>query len=202
VLPEVSPEVALLAYRLAYIGLIVGAALVFGSTLVNFWSDSELKRHDDLRLSANERETAQSRSDLATSNERIAELSTQADELRRDTAEANARALEAQLALTREIEQNTTRGVSMQQYEAIQSLKGKVAEISLIWAPASETFWFAKNVEMAFRQADISVATPPTPPNFWNVGNSIFEPGSPVGEGPITKSLTQNFTWRTWALAR
>jgi hypothetical protein len=73
-LPEVSADTALLAYRLAYIGLIVGAALVLISTLVAFWSDSELKRHDNLRLSANERATAEANARTKEAELRLAEL--------------------------------------------------------------------------------------------------------------------------------
>jgi hypothetical protein len=87
-LPELSPDVALDVFRASYVGLIIGAALVLISTLLAFWSDSELKFHDSIRLSANERETAQAKADAA-------QAQLQAEELRKQTAEANARAAEA-----------------------------------------------------------------------------------------------------------
>jgi hypothetical protein len=64
---------------------------VLVSTLAALWSDNEIKFHDSVRLSANERETAQAKAEGAKAHERIAELSTQGEQLRKDAAEANAR---------------------------------------------------------------------------------------------------------------
>ncbi|MGE0280075.1 MAG: hypothetical protein AB7P20_05610 [Rhizobiaceae bacterium] len=89
-LPEVSPETALLAYRLAYLGLIIGAALVLASTLLAFWSDGEIKRHDNLRLSANELETAKAIAESDRAKQTAADAQMRAARLNRETAKLQA----------------------------------------------------------------------------------------------------------------
>ena len=88
-LPEVSAETALLAYKLAYVGLILGAALVFGGTLLLFWSDSEIKRHDNVRLSTNEAETARAVADSDAAKEGAAKANTEAANANAASADAN-----------------------------------------------------------------------------------------------------------------
>jgi hypothetical protein len=84
--------------------------------LAAFWSDNEIKFHDAIRISANERETEQAKAEATKAHERIAELSTQAEDLRKGTADANARAAEAQLALEK---LKAPRSLSRDQMEAI-----------------------------------------------------------------------------------
>lgn len=149
--PEVSPEIALLAYRLAYVGLIVGAGIVLASTLVNFWSDSEIKRHDDLRLSANERATTEARAELERSKERIAELAIQGDELRKQTAEANARAAEAQLAL--EKFKAPRRLTADQKVELIERMRPFSGSNFAMAGAGAESIDFAMDISEPLKQA-------------------------------------------------
>lgn len=79
-LPEVSADTALLVYRVAYCGLILGAVLVLASTLLTFWSDNELKRHDDMWRKAKEAEISSANESAAKANERAAELDARAKE--------------------------------------------------------------------------------------------------------------------------
>lgn len=86
--------------------LLFGAFLVFVGTWGTIKTSSIKERFSDERVISNEAETKRAVADsdaakegTAKAAERIAELSTQAEELRNRTAEANARASEAQLAL-------------------------------------------------------------------------------------------------------
>lgn len=86
--------------------LFIGALLVTIGTWGTIKTAGIKERFPDERIATNEAETRRSIADsdpakegTAKANERIADLSTQAEKLRKDTAEANARALEAQLAL-------------------------------------------------------------------------------------------------------
>jgi hypothetical protein len=88
--------------------LLFGAFLVFVGTWGTIKTAGIKERFSDDRVMANEAETRRAVADSdaaregsAKANERVAELSTQAEQLRRGTAEANARAAEAQLALER-----------------------------------------------------------------------------------------------------
>src|SRR5216684_1026675 len=72
------------------------ATVVF--LILQFWSSGVKEQFSDERISVNEKETARAIADsdlakegTAKANERIAELSTQAEQLRKDTADANAR---------------------------------------------------------------------------------------------------------------
>jgi hypothetical protein len=94
------------------------------------------------------------------------------------------------LQLAQEIERNTERGLLKQQYEAIQSLKGKISEINLRWSPAADAAFFAKDIEIAFRQADITVHHIDAPKDFWFTGIDVWEPGYAAGEGPVFKALS------------
>jgi hypothetical protein len=86
--------------------LFVGAFAVAVGTYGSIKMSAVKEKFADERIIANEAETKRAIADsdgakegAARANERIAELSTQAEQLRKDTADANARALEAQLAL-------------------------------------------------------------------------------------------------------
>ena len=86
--------------------LLAGALFVAVGTWGTIKTASIKERYSDERIAANEAETKRSIADsdaakegTAKANERIAELSTQAEQLRKGTAEATARALEAQVAL-------------------------------------------------------------------------------------------------------
>jgi hypothetical protein len=86
--------------------LLLGAFLVLLGTWGTIKTGAIKEKFSDERVAANEAETKRAVADsdaakegTAKANERIAELSTQAEQLRKDTAEANAQALEAQVAL-------------------------------------------------------------------------------------------------------
>lgn len=88
--------------------LLLGAFLVLVGTWGTIRTAAVKERFSDERTAANEAETKRAVADsdaakegTAKANERIAELSTQAEQLRKVTAEANARAAEANLALER-----------------------------------------------------------------------------------------------------
>src|SRR5260221_3617059 len=74
--------------------------------ILQFWSSNIKERFSDERIAANEAETRRAIADsdaakegTAKASERVAELSAQAEGLRKDTAESNARAEEAKLEL-------------------------------------------------------------------------------------------------------
>src|ERR1700694_1374008 len=101
-----SPESASLWFDIFNGVLFTGALLVTIGTWGTIRTAGIKERFSDERIAVNESETrrAIAESDIAKegtakANERIAELSTQAERLRKDTAEANARALEAQANL-------------------------------------------------------------------------------------------------------
>src|SRR4051812_26566601 len=100
-LPELSPETALLVFRLSYVGLIVGAALVLGSTLLAFWSDSEIKHHDSVRISDNERSTAEAKSEAARANESSKKLENETARLQAENLEIQKIMLPRRLKMDR-----------------------------------------------------------------------------------------------------
>jgi hypothetical protein len=86
--------------------LLLGAFFVLVGTWGTIKTSAIKERFADERTAANEAETKRAIADSDAAKEatakadlRIAELSTQAEGLRKDTAQANARALEAQVAL-------------------------------------------------------------------------------------------------------
>jgi hypothetical protein len=103
---DVSPEGANFWFDFSNVVLFVGAVLVALGTYGTIKFATIKERYSDERIASNEAETRRATADsdaakegTAKANERIAELSTQAEQLRKDTAQANAKALEAQLAL-------------------------------------------------------------------------------------------------------
>jgi len=103
---DVSPEGANFWFDISNAILLLGAVLVAVGTFGAIKLSGVKEKFSDERIAANEAETkrAVAESDAAKegtarANERIAELSTQAELLRKDTAEANKVAAEAQLAL-------------------------------------------------------------------------------------------------------
>ncbi|MEI9925562.1 MAG: hypothetical protein WDN50_20830 [Bradyrhizobium sp.] len=88
--------------------LLVGAFFVLAGTWGTIKTAAVKERFSDERIAANEAETKRSVADsdaakegTAKANERIAELSTQSEQLRKDTAEAQRGAAEAQLDLAK-----------------------------------------------------------------------------------------------------
>jgi chromosome segregation ATPase len=105
--------------------LFVGAFAVAVGTYGSIKMGAVKEKFADERIIANEAETKRAIADsdsakegAAKANQRIAELSTQAEQLRKDTADANARALEAQLALEKF---KQPRSLSERQIETIAS---------------------------------------------------------------------------------
>lgn len=103
---DLSPEGANLWFDASNLVLLVGAVLVALGTFGTIRFSGIKEKFADERVAANEAETKRAIADsdsakegTAKAHERIAELSSQAEELRKGTAEANARAAEAQLAL-------------------------------------------------------------------------------------------------------
>jgi hypothetical protein len=103
---DVSPEAANLWFDISNLVLLAGAVFVAMGTYGTIKFASMKEKFSDDRIVANEAETKRATADsdlakegTAKANERIAELSTQAEQLRKDTADATARALEAQVAL-------------------------------------------------------------------------------------------------------
>lgn len=101
-----SPEAANLWFDIFNGVLLTGAFLVAVGTWGTIKTAAVKERFSDERVSANELETKRAIADSdaaregsAKAHERIAELSTQAEGLKKDTAEANAQAAKAQLEL-------------------------------------------------------------------------------------------------------
>jgi hypothetical protein len=120
---RMSLEVASRLFDWSSIALAIGACIVFVATAAIVWFGIVKEHHwDVLREQANAKiasvglEAAKSNAEAAKAHERIAELTTQAELLRKDTADANARAVEAQLTLEK---LKTPRSLSRDQMEAI-----------------------------------------------------------------------------------
>lgn len=103
-----SPESAALWFNIFNGILFTGALLVTVGTWGTIKTAGIKERYSDERIAANEAETRRAIADsdtakegTAKTTERIAELSAQAEQLRKDSAEANARAAEANLALAK-----------------------------------------------------------------------------------------------------
>ena len=103
-----SPESPALWFNIFNGVLFTGALLVAVGTWGTIKTAGIKERFSDERIAANEAETKRAVADSDAAKEgtvraaeRIAELSTQAEQLRKDTAEANARAAKAQLALAK-----------------------------------------------------------------------------------------------------
>lgn len=106
----------------------------------------------------------------------------------------------ADRALVAEIERNTLRGLTKDQYEAIQSLKGKLSAVRILWSPILDSYLFALDIADAFKDAGIKVYSPSgrlpltlpmeaAPPDLWGVGTTLYDPSSTPGEGPIFSAL-------------
>jgi hypothetical protein len=103
---DVSPGGANFWFDLSNVVLFVGAVLVALGTYGTIKFAAIKEQYSDERVSANEAETKRAVADsdaakegTAKANERIAELSTQAEQLRKDTVEAQAQATKAELKL-------------------------------------------------------------------------------------------------------
>lgn len=148
-LPEVSETTAFLWHNVANAGLILGAALVFIGTLVLFWADGEIKRHDDLRISSNEAETKRAIESAALANDSAAKSNERA-------AELEAKAALLKLELDREIQKRAPRTLSEEQKsKLISELRGKLHKVNLVVYPDGEAKDFAREFVLLFGQAGI-----------------------------------------------
>jgi hypothetical protein len=75
-----------------------------------------------------------------------------------DTAKANERAAELELALTKEREKNSPRVWKKEQFDALQALRGTVADVGVIsQRNCLECRSFANHIELALHQAGVQL---------------------------------------------
>lgn len=95
---------------------------------------------------------------------------------------------ETERALFDEVERNTLRGLTKEQFDSILSLRGQIDGIRIFWSPTLDAFNFATEIGLAFRTAEIKVESPnaaipltnktpgDAPRDLWVVGNSLYVP--------------------------
>jgi hypothetical protein len=100
--------------------------------------------------------------------------------------EANERATKADLARIKLEAKLVPRSLNQEQWDFIQSLRGKFPIVSIAYELDVETQWFAGQIREAFFSAGTSVAEYPRAPDVHSFGTFIFEPGGFDGTKPRT----------------
>ena len=177
-----SFETASRVYDLANLAFV--ASLIVGviATVLLVWMGNTKEGY--LR-----RDVASAGERAASANERAAKLELEAEALRNDN-----------LRIQRE---NAGRHLTDEQSAAISdTLRGKVSEVTLLWANNPEASSFAMNISFALGRAGVIVKTPQSgskPVVFnlidGNVGVAVYEPSSAPQPrdllgGPVAKALS------------
>ena len=111
------------------------------------------------------------------------ELKRRSDE---QVAEARERAAKADLARAELEAKLLPRMLNQDQWDFVQSLRGKFSEIAIAYEVDLETQWFASKLRDAFFSARISVAMYPRSSDVHSAGILIFEPNGFEGARPNT----------------
>jgi hypothetical protein len=157
----VSPEAADLWFWISAFVLIGGAAAVALGTFGTIGFQAIKERYADERLSINERETTQAKADLEKSKENIAALTVQAEQLRKDAAEAKARQADSELKLA-ELREKLGRPRQIDADVFVARLAG-VTKLPVIVSSADgdpDSYWLAFGIANALRKAGWQVSTP------------------------------------------
>lgn len=101
-------------------------------------------------------------------------------------AEANERASKADLARTELEAQLSPRMLNQEQWDLIQSLKGKFETINIAYETDAESCWFAAELQKAFSLAGIVSAMFSRDPSVHSFSIMIFEPQGFDGARPKT----------------
>jgi hypothetical protein len=131
-------ESANLWFDIFNVSLAVGAFLVLVGTVGTIKTTAIKERYADERVAANEAQAKRAVADsdaakegTAKANERIADLSVQAEQLRKDTAEANARAAETEERLQK---QRMSRALFFSGVSCRDALRGKpTGRAEVLW---------------------------------------------------------------------
>jgi hypothetical protein len=103
------------------------------------------------------------------SDEKVAEATARA-------AEANERASQADLARTELEAQLSPRMLNQEQWDLIQSIKGKFSAINIGFETDAEAWWFAGQLKNAFRSVGIKGEMLSRDPSVHSFGILIFDP--------------------------
>jgi len=99
---------------------------------------------------------------------------------------ANERAAKADLARAKLEAQLQPRSLNQEQWNLIQSLRGKFERINIAFETDAETRWFANVLSLAFMAAEIKVITFPRASDIHTFGTMIYEPRGFDGSRPRT----------------
>jgi hypothetical protein len=200
---DISPDGANFWFDVSNLVLLVGAVLVALGTYGTIRFAAIKETISDERTAANEAETrrAVADSDLARegtarANERIAELNNETERLKSD----NLR-LTAQLA---------PRSLSKEQFDEIQSLKGRISAVNLGVEDDIECTSFAGLLATALQYAGIEVRVYDLPHGFrGNVGLMLYDQhafanpgGEPTNGEPLSSVLKRANLFSGTILAR
>lgn len=99
-------------------------------------------------------------------------------------AEANDRAAQADLARTKLEAQLQPRMLNQEQWDFIQSLRGKFEQVNIAFETDAETRWFANDIMMALMAAGMKVAFLARAPDVHSFGMFVYDPKGFDGARP------------------
>jgi hypothetical protein len=109
---------------------------------------------------------------IAAANERASSADERAAALEKDAAQLR-------LDLEREREKRLGRSLTKKQFDILQTLKGKVTRVNVMWEPNVEAVSFANQIIVALDKAGIAVRMYPAPPGTVMTGMMIFSAVKP-----------------------
>lgn len=114
----------------------------------------------------------------------------------RRAAEANQKAVEANLELTQLRKQLAARSLTKEQFDALQELRGKISSVNVCTETDSEPTWFGMVVASALDKAGITVGMFQRGANAHGTANMLydrhafFDPnGEPTNGEPLASAL-------------
>jgi len=204
---DVSAEGANLGFNVSNFLLVVSALAVAGFTYLSIQFANIKEKFSDERIAANEAETKRAVADsdtakegAARANERIAELSTQAEGLKRDAARFDAQAREAEFKLEQLRKASQPRMLDRNFSKALAGIKPAAAKIVFV-KDTSDAFPLAIEIFIALREAGWLVTDMPSPimdseamfPNIpMSAANSVG--ASAAGISVVARNIDNNPT--------
>ncbi len=180
-----SPESANFWFNFFNATLVLGAFLVAIGTAGAIKTAASKERFADERIASNEASTKRAIADsdiahqeTAKSNERIAELAVQAEQLRKGAEEANQHAQQAQLELERLRQRVNQRRLDEDKFATLIDGRPKASVELHYLADNAEAFSLANQMYRNLAKAGwpVTEPTPATPPKGGSVSDALHPP--------------------------